>query len=400
MSTSSTNADFTLDAYRRLICGLLDHGYALRSFQDADPGQRHLILRHDIDQSLRSARTMADLEAGQRWTSTWFVLVRTEMYNPFSREAVSHLRAMRDAGHTMGLHLDASHYESDVALEQGCALECRMLEDILGSEVPIVSFHRPRPSFIGRIEPIGGRLHSYMPRFTREMGYCSDSRGEWRHGHPLNHPSLQAGRALQLLTHAVWWVGPEGRDATGRLADVLREKATIVSDELAANNDVWRMARRGQKAPAQRASELDSIRIVDFDASLFAAKATAFLDIASDVPGEYWEARHFTADLPDKWQLSFAMMDGQIPVAYAIASRKAGASVHLHHFMVHRDWRRLGLSRRMMQELQRRARLAKARSITLKVPADNIGAQRLYASAGFCQIGRSGDFLLLETLLE
>lgn len=232
-------ADFTVPGYLDLVGRLLALGYQLRSFHDVEPARRHLVLRHDIDQSILSARTLADAESAQGWRSTWFVLVRTEMYNPFSRGAAAHLRAMIAAGHEIGLHLDATHYD-DATLDAGCAVECRVLEDIVGSAVRMVSFHRPRPELIGSERSIGGRMHAYMPRFTQQLGYCSDSRGAWRHGHPLDHEAVADRRALQLLTHAVWWVGRDGRDARGRLADVLEERASTLSRELADNNDVWR----------------------------------------------------------------------------------------------------------------------------------------------------------------
>lgn len=235
---------WTLDGYQQLIAALLSRNYELRSFHDIRSDAQHLVLRHDVDQSILAARKMADVEAARGWRSTWFVLVRTEMYNPFSRAATQCLRAMHAAGHEIGLHLDAVHYGGAEDLDRGCAVECRMLEDIVAAPVRIISFHRPRPEQLGGDTPLAGRLHTYMDRFTRDIGYCSDSRGEWRHGHPLSHAAVQSNRALQLLTHAVWWVGPDGRDARGRLADVLKERTASLDAELAANNQVWAARNR------------------------------------------------------------------------------------------------------------------------------------------------------------
>lgn len=230
---------FTLAGYRATVGGLVARGYAVHSFHDVEAKARHLVLRHDVDQSLAIARQMADVEAEEGWRSTWFVLVRTEMYNPFSRANAGHLRAMIAQGHEIGLHLDTTHYAGAADVEAGAVVEARMLEDITGMPVRIVSFHRPAPALLGGEAPIAGRLHTYMDRFTKAMGYSSDSRGEWRHGHVFDHAAVAEGRALQLLTHAVWWVGPEGRDARGRLADVLEAAARTLDAELAANNHVW-----------------------------------------------------------------------------------------------------------------------------------------------------------------
>lgn len=233
---------FTLSGYKKLIHGFIDKGYETRSFHDYSPAKPHLILRHDIDQSISVARTLADLETELGWNSTWFVLVRTEMYNPFSRHCTRHLKAMIAAGHEIGLHLDATYYDDEKSLNEGAATECRMLEDMLGTEIRVVSFHRPAKSLIGKDDLIAGRKHTYMSNYVNGIGYSSDSRGEWRYGHPWDHESVANRTALQLLTHAVWWVGHENRDKRGRLEDLVSKKIRDYEAELSSNNDVWRDA--------------------------------------------------------------------------------------------------------------------------------------------------------------
>ncbi|GGE35071.1 hypothetical protein GCM10007276_10710 [Agaricicola taiwanensis] len=230
---------FTLDGYAETIRGLTDRGYRVTGFQDAVPTERHLILRHDIDQSIPRARRMAEREAAEGWCATYFVLLRTEMYNPWSRQATEDLRAMRQLGHEIGLHLDASCYADAEAMEHGAEAECRALENIIEAPVSLISFHRPAKSLLGGDRRIAGRLHTYMDRFTRDMGYSSDSRGAWRHGHPWQHEAVLQSRALQLLTHSVWWVGSEPQEPHQRLADVLDEHVERLDRDLAINNDVW-----------------------------------------------------------------------------------------------------------------------------------------------------------------
>lgn len=240
MSAQDSFPPFTIVGYRLTISGILDRGYRLASFHDVDLTQPHLVLRHDIDQTIASARVLADVESAEGWTSTWFVLMRSEMYNPFSRQAAADLRAMQAAGHEIGLHLDATLYEDADAIARGAASECRMLEEIIAVPVRMISFHRPLPQQLGGNAAIAGRPHTYMDRFTKDIGYCSDSRGMWRHGHPWQHPALQRCGALQLLTHAVWWAGEREQSPRERLAAVLRDRAAVLDDELRANNDVWR----------------------------------------------------------------------------------------------------------------------------------------------------------------
>ena len=65
---------FTPAAYRDLLESLLARGYSVRGYADADPGQRHLILRHDIDMSLDAALPIAEIENALGLKAHYFVL--------------------------------------------------------------------------------------------------------------------------------------------------------------------------------------------------------------------------------------------------------------------------------------------------------------------------------------
>ena len=158
--------------------------------------------------SLDAALPIAEIEHALGLKAHYFVLVRTEMYNLFSAHARDALRRLADLGHEIGLHLDASFYNNDpLALQQAAETECTVLEAATGNPVRTISFHRPAKHLLGYADPLAGRVHAYQPRFFAEMGYCSDSRGAWQNGHPLENAAVREGRGLQLLTHPIWWTG-------------------------------------------------------------------------------------------------------------------------------------------------------------------------------------------------
>ena len=386
---------FTLEGYRSTIGGILARGYSLADFHSVKAASPHLVLRHDIDQSIARARALADIEAAERWRSTYFVLVRTDMYNLRSRENTGHLRAMIDMGHEVGLHLDATQYGSERELEAGAAAECRCVEDAVGQPVRMVSFHRPAPERMGGETPIAGRPHTYMDRFTKSMGYSSDSRGEWRHGHPWDHASLPAKQALQLLTHAVWWTGPVGQNPRQRLADVVTESASRLNAELAANNQVWAEMK---SEPLSSAARRDGLLIEPLTRTNFEAEPDAFVAIGQDVPGEYWTAAHFRKDLPMKWQLSVAAWQGQTLIGYAIVSSKERSRAHLHHLMLGTNWRNNGIGRFLLEDAFIRAREAGHLTMTLKVAKAN-PARRFYVKMGFRENGEENGYLVYKRAL-
>lgn len=203
---SRLTADFTAAGYAALLAAFRERGYEARGYDAAEPHWRHLILRHDLDMSIDAALPIAALEAAAGVRASYFVLLRSEMYNVQSAASVRALAAIAGQGHDIGLHLDASLYaEDDEALQQAAAAECAVLELVLQRPIATISFHRPAPRLRGYAGQLAGRRHAYEPRFFSEMGYCSNSRGAWHHGHPLDHPCVAAGRALQLLTHPIWW---------------------------------------------------------------------------------------------------------------------------------------------------------------------------------------------------
>jgi hypothetical protein len=222
---------FTPDAYAALLSALADRGYAMRGFADADPAVRHVILRHDVDFSLAAARAMAEQEAELGVRAAYFVLLRSEFYNPLSSEGLGALARIASLGHVIGLHFDAALYDG-AALDAAAARESDLLAQAIGRSVDLVSFHRPGSGHFGAAERVGGRLNAYGPRFVREMGYCSDSRGAWHHGHPLQHPVVGAGRALHLLVHPFWWQAPALPPAE-RLKRFLAQRTQLLDRELA-----------------------------------------------------------------------------------------------------------------------------------------------------------------------
>lgn len=237
MSAKSAGmGNFTLEGYRALISAFLERGYTVRDFAEADPEERHLVLRHDLDMSIQAALPIAEIEAELGASASYFVLVRTEMYNPFSAAGRRDLERLLTFGHRIGLHFDASLYPADwPSLEPTAATECGVLEAIVGRSVKAISFHRPAPGLLGRPEDLAGRLHTYQPRFFKEMGYCSDSCGEWRFGHPLDHEAVAAGRALQLATHPIWWAAGPDETVRGKLDRFALQRFDLLRAELARN---------------------------------------------------------------------------------------------------------------------------------------------------------------------
>jgi hypothetical protein len=241
-----TVADFTRGGYRSLVANLLERGYSTVGYDAVAPGEQHMILRHDLDMSIDAAVAIAEIEAELGVAAHYFVLLRTEMYNPWSDQSRRQLDRIAGLGHEIGLHLDASLYPDDITmLDRAAAEECTALAALTGRPVEMISFHRPSSALLGWPADIAGRSHSYQPRYFHDIGYCSDSRGAWHHGHPHDHAAIGEGRALQLLTHPIWWDRDNALDPVAALDGFRAERDTVLMHALADNCEPYRAARGG-----------------------------------------------------------------------------------------------------------------------------------------------------------
>src|SRR5690348_8315965 len=76
----SMKNEYSLDAYRALIHFAQNKGYRISPFE-LNPLPQTIILRHDVDYSLRIALNLARVNAALGIRGTFFVLLRSQIYN-------------------------------------------------------------------------------------------------------------------------------------------------------------------------------------------------------------------------------------------------------------------------------------------------------------------------------
>ena len=202
--------EFSLDGYRGLLDRLSSRGYKTITFSEVDPGappSALCLLRHDVDASTGLALRLAELEAERGVRSTYFVMIRSTLYNAFSRQAFEDVRRMVQLGHEVGLHIDASHPEARAAAsaEAQIAQEMTWLESVTGRRVTSFSFHQPTSDLLARQIAVPGAVNAYG--IGDRFHYVSDSNRDWRGQNVL--ALIDAGAPLQILLHPMWWVCPD-----------------------------------------------------------------------------------------------------------------------------------------------------------------------------------------------
>lgn len=100
--TSMNVSDFTFDHYGRLLDAALDNGYTFYTVEDYVTCTEHdapyIVVRHDVDRKVGTARSMARVEAERDVPTTYYYRTST-----FSPEVAEEAEAL---GHEVGYHYE------------------------------------------------------------------------------------------------------------------------------------------------------------------------------------------------------------------------------------------------------------------------------------------------------
>lgn len=190
---------------------LISKGYHFVNYENWNSflGQKEektVILRHDIDESLKKAVVLSEIENKICGNATYFILLSTNFYNVHSKESRGYIESIIKNGGNIGLHFDETQYniQTKNELEECVYAEADMLSRIIGSKVSVVSMHRPSGKFLsGNIE-FTNIINSYSDVYFKDMKYLSDSRRCWREDIDEIIAQDMYSR-LHILTHPFWY---------------------------------------------------------------------------------------------------------------------------------------------------------------------------------------------------
>lgn len=210
----SPSYDYSLRSYRDALDAYKTAGYEVTSFRTYldQPSERHLVLRHDIDNSIEQAVRVARVDAEAGCSSTFFLRVHAQGYNLLSLPSLRIVQEMEELGHEVQLHLEGGlrDWLGGTNLEWA-ERQRAVFEAAVGR--PLGGFSSHEPARMGGMEFANELLehwsgtveyHAYEARFQMpNMKYLSDSSGRWREG----HFGMWVGKEplMQVLTHPIWW---------------------------------------------------------------------------------------------------------------------------------------------------------------------------------------------------
>jgi hypothetical protein len=181
----------TLDRYKKAGYHIIPIG----RFGEHDG--KHILLRHDVDLSLRWARHLAEQEHQHGISATYYILPSSPFYNILSKQGQEDIRSIYEYGHEIGLHIDTRYHQMG---------EFELLGNIIGHPVTNFSQHLLGVEIMPQLDPyLDGVMRNAMSHVQRRgYKYLSDSSVRWREGCFCQW--IDKVDKLLILTHPCWWI--------------------------------------------------------------------------------------------------------------------------------------------------------------------------------------------------
>lgn len=201
---------FTLKEYKILLQLALDYGYKFGNFEESFIHNRSIklkcLLRHDVDSELAQLSQMAQIESELKIRATYFLMLRSTVYNLYSIEALQIVNELKKLGHSVALHFMPEYHQTGLKnIADWIKKECCLLEDIFGVRVQAFSFHQPSPEIIKARIALPGLINAYSEECLNDYFYVSDSNMDWR-GKNIEEIFINGKPPkIQLLIHPMWW---------------------------------------------------------------------------------------------------------------------------------------------------------------------------------------------------
>jgi hypothetical protein len=206
-----TAISFTHGDYRLMLEAGRKAGYRFATFDELDAMRdgtgRACFLRHDCDNDVVAALALAEIEADAGVRSTYFIMVRSALYNVMAPNVAALVRKIVVLGHRLGLHFDEAPYR-DLSADQiadAVDRERGWLVREFGQTIDVVSFHQPSARVLANEVRLKGCLNTYDKKDMAPLHYLSDSNLRFRAQSPIECFEAGTHRLLHILLHPEWW---------------------------------------------------------------------------------------------------------------------------------------------------------------------------------------------------
>lgn len=238
------NLTFSQQGYRSFLERMLDRQYQFCSFDRESLSESELrcMLRHDVDADPHAAHKLAAIESEYGIKSTYFIMLRSPVYNLFARENSRLIERIVSNGHDLGLHYDEG-FISRYGIQQSVEKEASFLEEMFGVKIQAVSFHQPSRKVIDGEIGLEYFINTYDRQLFKNFSYFSDSNMVWRSEEFDDCVSQK--KSVQVNFHPLWWFFDEAEYGTEALWDAaFMRNIERAQDQLVATERAFGTRRR------------------------------------------------------------------------------------------------------------------------------------------------------------
>ena len=242
-TTEQENNMFSFDDYKEIIRIIKSSGRGCATYAEAYGKDDFILMRHDIEYSVKRAYDLSKVETSMDFRSTFFFQWTNNSYNLLSKRNQDMIRDMHERGQNIGLHFALNGLTDMELVKKQIKKEIDLLSNMLDIEITEFSVHRPSPDVLRSNIKLPGIYNAYQDEFftfaenvTNEtklgVKYMSDANHIWRYGYPTEENILN-NKKVQILVHPFGWC-KEGYDNYDNYRKLVREKYTELIDSIDA----------------------------------------------------------------------------------------------------------------------------------------------------------------------
>ena len=234
---------FSFEDYREIIRFIKATGNYASSYKKALNRDKFILMRHDVEYSVKRAYDLAKVESSMDFTSTFFFQWTNNSYNILSRRNLDMVRDMHERGENIGLHFALNGMTDMEQIRKQILREINMLSEMMGFEITEFSIHRPSPAVLRENIKLPGIINAYQDDFftfaekvtdetALSVKYMSDANHKWRYGYPTKE-NITGYDKIQILTHPFAWT-KHGYDNFENYQKLIQEKYEELVDSVDA----------------------------------------------------------------------------------------------------------------------------------------------------------------------
>ena len=231
---------FSYQDYKNII-DLIKESKRQATHTEALKRDEFVVMRHDVEFSVKRAYDLAKFEKEMDFTSNYFFQWTNNSYNLLSKESLDMIHEMHNDGHKIGLHFALNGLTDMKEVRRRLKLEIAALSSLLEFDIDTFSIHRPSKDVLRENIKMPNIVNAYQDELftfkeeitegmSTEVKYISDANHKWNYGLP-NAETILGNKKVQILVHPYTWT-KTGWDNENNFRTLVLEKNMELIDTM------------------------------------------------------------------------------------------------------------------------------------------------------------------------